>query len=38
MAETKEKLEEHLTVAPIVGAEDPRRFTDSGIEIEPLYT
>ena len=30
--------EEHLTVAPIVGADDPRRFTDSGIEIEELYT
>jgi methylmalonyl-CoA mutase N-terminal domain/subunit len=30
--------EEHLTVAPIVGAEDPRRFTDSGIEINELYT
>jgi methylmalonyl-CoA mutase N-terminal domain/subunit len=30
--------EEHLTVAPIVGPEDPRRFTDSGIEIEALYT
>jgi methylmalonyl-CoA mutase N-terminal domain/subunit len=29
---------ERLTVAPIVGAEDPRRFTDSGIEIQPLYT
>ena len=29
--------EEHLTVAPIVGPDDPRRFTDSGIEIEPLY-
>jgi methylmalonyl-CoA mutase N-terminal domain/subunit len=29
---------EHLTVAPIVGPEDPRRFTDSGIEIQPLYT
>ena len=26
------------TVAPIVGPDDPRRFTDSGIEIEPLYT
>jgi hypothetical protein len=25
--------EEHLTIAPIVGPEDPRRFTDSGIEI-----
>ncbi len=30
--------EEHLTVAPIVGPDDPRRFTDSGIEIEALYT
>jgi methylmalonyl-CoA mutase, N-terminal domain len=30
--------DEHLTVAPIVGSEDPRRFTDSGIEIEALYT
>jgi methylmalonyl-CoA mutase N-terminal domain/subunit len=29
---------EHLTVAPIVGPEDPRRFTDSGIEIRELYT
>ncbi len=29
---------ERLTVAPIVGPEDPRRFTDSGIEIAPLYT
>jgi methylmalonyl-CoA mutase N-terminal domain/subunit len=28
---------ERLTVAPIVGPDDPRRFTDSGIEIEPLY-
>jgi methylmalonyl-CoA mutase, N-terminal domain len=26
-----------LTVAPIVGAEDPRRFTDSGIEVAELY-
>ncbi len=30
--------EERLTVAPIVGADDPRRFTDSGIEVQPLYT
>jgi len=30
--------EEHSTVAPIVGPEDPRRFTDSGIEISELYT
>ncbi len=29
---------EHLTVAPIVGPEDPRRFTDSGIEVGALYT
>jgi methylmalonyl-CoA mutase, N-terminal domain len=29
--------EERLTVAPIVGPDDPRRFTDSGIEIKPLY-
>jgi methylmalonyl-CoA mutase N-terminal domain/subunit len=34
MAETQE----HLTVAPIVGPDDPRRFTDSGIEINELYT
>src|ERR687896_15872 len=27
-----------LSVAPIVGPDDPRRFTDSGIEIDPLYT
>src|ERR687895_18846 len=26
-----------LSVAPIVGPDDPRRFTDSGIEIEPRY-
>src|ERR1700712_4096838 len=30
--------EERLTVAPIVGPDEPRRFTDSGIEIKPLYT
>ncbi|HEY1457277.1 MAG TPA: methylmalonyl-CoA mutase family protein [Solirubrobacteraceae bacterium] len=29
---------ERLTVAPIVGPDDPRRFTDSGIEIADLYT
>ncbi len=28
---------DRLTVAPIVGPDDPRRFTDSGIEIKPLY-
>src|SRR3954449_11928770 len=27
-----------LTVAPIVGPDDPRRFTDSGIEVQALYT
>ena len=27
-----------LTVAPIVGPDDPRRFTDSGIAISELYT
>src|SRR5215212_7602907 len=26
-----------LSVAPVVGPDDPRRFTDSGIEIEPVY-
>src|SRR3954469_3627779 len=26
-----------LSVAPVVGPDDPRRFTDSGIEIQPLY-
>ncbi len=29
--------QDHLTVAPIVGPDDPRRFTDSGIEINELY-
>jgi methylmalonyl-CoA mutase N-terminal domain/subunit len=29
---------ERLTVAPIVGPDDERRFTDSGIEIGELYT
>src|ERR687885_1947725 len=28
---------EHRTIAPIVGPDDPRKFTDSGIEIKPLY-
>jgi methylmalonyl-CoA mutase, N-terminal domain len=26
-----------LSVAPVVGPDDPRRFTDSGIEIQPRY-
>ncbi|HEX3910549.1 MAG TPA: methylmalonyl-CoA mutase family protein [Solirubrobacteraceae bacterium] len=38
MASTEEHTDEHLTVAPIVGPDDPRRFTDSGIEIGELYT
>ncbi len=29
--------DENLTIAPIVGPDDPRRFTDSGIEVAPLY-
>jgi methylmalonyl-CoA mutase N-terminal domain/subunit len=33
-----EEQPERLTVAPIVGPDDPRRFTDSGIEVENLYT
>ncbi len=38
LSRTWPTAEEHLTVAPIVGPEDPRRFTDSGIEISELYT
>ncbi len=30
--------EQKPTIAPIVGPDDPRRFTDSGIEIDRLYT
>jgi methylmalonyl-CoA mutase, N-terminal domain len=29
---------EHRTIAPIVGPHDPRRFTDSGIEVDRVYT
>jgi methylmalonyl-CoA mutase N-terminal domain/subunit len=32
-----EEREERLTVAPIVGPDDPRRFTDSGIEVQARY-
>jgi methylmalonyl-CoA mutase, N-terminal domain len=28
---------EHRSVAPVVGPDDPRRFTDSGIEVKPVY-
>jgi methylmalonyl-CoA mutase, N-terminal domain len=38
MATEPKPAEERLTVAPIVGPDDPRRFTDSGIEIDHLYT
>jgi methylmalonyl-CoA mutase, N-terminal domain len=27
-----------LSVAPVVGPDDPRRFTDSGIDVNPVYT
>jgi methylmalonyl-CoA mutase N-terminal domain/subunit len=30
--------EEKASIAPIVGPDDPRRFTDSGIEIKTVYT
>jgi methylmalonyl-CoA mutase, N-terminal domain len=36
-AASRAAAEERLTVAPIVGPDDPRRFTDSGIEIAELY-
>jgi methylmalonyl-CoA mutase N-terminal domain/subunit len=32
------KPESKPTIAPIVGPDDPRRFTDSGIEVKPLYS
>jgi methylmalonyl-CoA mutase N-terminal domain/subunit len=28
---------EHRTIAPVVGPDDPRRFTDSGVEVKPVY-
>jgi methylmalonyl-CoA mutase N-terminal domain/subunit len=34
----EDKDTDDLSVAPVVGPDDPRRFTDSGIEIKPLYT
>jgi methylmalonyl-CoA mutase, N-terminal domain len=33
----EDKDTKDLSVAPIVGPDDPRRFTDSGIEVKPLY-
>src|SRR5919107_624896 len=38
MAIDEHKDSTDLSVAPVVGPDDPRRFTDSGIEIQPLYT
>src|SRR6187455_635244 len=35
MATTDDRQD--LSVAPIVGPDDPRRFTDSGIEVKQLY-
>jgi len=35
---TTPENDERLTVAPIVGSDDPRRFTDSGIEVKTVYT
>jgi methylmalonyl-CoA mutase, N-terminal domain len=32
------KPEHKPTIAPVVGPDDPRRFTDSGIEINTVYT
>ncbi len=29
--------QEKATIAPIVGPDDPRRYTDSGIEVKPTY-
>jgi methylmalonyl-CoA mutase N-terminal domain/subunit len=38
MATTDDRPDQHdLSVAPIVGPDDPRRFTDSGIEIKTTY-
>src|SRR3954464_1411553 len=34
---TTEPKHEKPPIAPIVGPDDPRRFTDSGIEIQPRY-
>jgi methylmalonyl-CoA mutase, N-terminal domain len=38
IAHTPDEDAKDLTVAPIVGPDDERRFTDSGIELQPLYT
>ena len=31
------EIREDASIAPIVGPDDPRRFTDSGIEVETVY-
>ena len=38
MATDEDQEVTDLSVAPVVGPDDPRRFTDSGIEVQPLYT
>src|ERR671927_853767 len=38
MAVEDKDTQADLSVAPIVGPDDPRRFTDSGIEVKTLYT
>ncbi|MBJ7355530.1 MAG: methylmalonyl-CoA mutase [Thermoleophilaceae bacterium] len=37
MSTTPSSSETHPTIAPIVGPDDPRRFTDSGIEEKIVY-
>ena len=38
MAKASDKIaSDHPGIAPLVGPDDPRRFTDSGIEIQPVY-
>jgi methylmalonyl-CoA mutase N-terminal domain/subunit len=36
-APSSRDADEHRFIAPTVGPDDPRRFTDSGIEVERLY-
>ncbi|MGK2878498.1 MAG: acyl-CoA mutase large subunit family protein [Solirubrobacterales bacterium] len=37
MSTTPSSTDKHPTIAPIVGPDDPRRFTDSGIEQKIVY-
>ena len=37
MSTTPPSSDTHPTIAPIVGPDDPRRFTDSGIEQKIVY-